>query len=592
MEVFQNERMALNNDLYEEQAKQTALNVFYSFFGLKSVDDVMMNLSPMVHWQGTKDYMVAHDKKEAETLLRREIEKVPGECVLKIVSADSFTVMAGCFNVSGEVELRVSESNMLRYITIYFSFTVVREDDVISIVSAHTTVRDNAVVATHRKKRSGESVKRLAKDLSEMAQRDKVTGLYTLDAFKKAAKERLDYDQSSYAMICTGITHFERINNLYGIKKADDALLLTGNILTTSGRNVVLCARSSADHFLALVKYEIKDQLELFVDNLRDRFLTEVAASYQEAVPELGIGVCMVDKGDADVEKIIDSANLARKSLGMSVDKHVIYFDSEIYAEIERIRKIEKEMKDALLNGEFKVFFQPKYALAKTPEIVGAEALCRWIKPDGKMVYPDEFIPVFEQNGFIAEVDFYMLGKVCEMIERRLKSGQKCVPISINQSRVLLQDPKYVQRVAKILTRYNVPPKYIELELTERIFTGDSKNLAEMMQQLKDLGVKWSIDDFGTGYSSLNLLKDLPVDIIKIDKSFLDETTSSEASKIIIKKTVELTQELEKKVVCEGVETTNQAEYLKDINCDIAQGYLYAKPMSMTNFESLLGAGN
>jgi EAL domain-containing protein (putative c-di-GMP-specific phosphodiesterase class I) len=139
-----------------------------------------------------------------------------------------------------------------------------------------------------------------------------------------------------------------------------------------------------------------------------------------------------------------------------------------------------------------------------------------------------------------------------------------------------------------VLGKYDIPCEYIELELTERIFQDNLTEMAEMMGELKKSGIRWSIDDFGTGYSSLNLLKELPVDVIKIDKSFLDETETSEKSKIIIRKTVELTQELDKHVVCEGVETESQADYLRDISCDMAQGYLYARPMPMDEFECLL----
>ena len=197
-------------------------------------------------------------------------------------------------------------------------------------------------------------------------------------------------------------------------------------------------------------------------------------------------------------------------------------------------------------------------------------------------------LQLLEKNGFIVELDFFILSEVCRMIQRRLQEKRHCVPISINQSRVLLQEKDYVKRVADILKKYDTPPRYIELELTERIFRDDLTDLAKMMGELRNLGIRWSIDDFGTGYSSLNLLKELPVDIIKIDKSFLDETESSETSKIIIRKTVELTQELDKTVVCEGVETENQADYLRGIRCDMAQGYLYAKPMPMEEFEKLL----
>ena len=155
---------------------------------------------------------------------------------------------------------------------------------------------------------------------------------------------------------------------------------------------------------------------------------------------------------------------------------------------------------------------------------------------------------------------------------------------------MLLNSDTYTTDVAFVLNSYHTPPELIELELTERIFSDSLDDMAQMMEVLKKLGVKWSIDDFGTGYSSLNLLKKLPVDIIKIDKAFLDETETSNVSKIIIRKTVELTQELDKKVVCEGVETEEQAAYLKEIHCDVAQGYLYARPMPMDEFERLMDA--
>ncbi len=186
------------------------------------------------------------------------------------------------------------------------------------------------------------------------------------------------------------------------------------------------------------------------------------------------------------------------------------------------------------------------------------------------------------------KLDYYMLNKVCEMIQKRQREGKENVRVSVNQSRVLLNDEQYQDKVAAVLARHGSPGQFIELELTERIFQDDLTEFANIMDQIRGLGIKWSIDDFGTGYSSLNLLKELPVDIIKIDKSFLDEAETSETSKIIIRKTVELTQELDKHVLCEGVETESQAEYLREISCDMAQGYLYARPMPMDQFEDML----
>ena len=299
------------------------------------------------------------------------------------------------------------------------------------------------------------------------------------------------------------------------------------------------------------------------------------------------MGAYAITNLNEDIDSIVERTNMTRKALKLNHGIEVVFYDARIFKRIEKMNEIESSMQGALENGEFKVFIQPKYSLTDN-QIVGAEALCRWIHDDGSMVYPDEFIPVFEEDGFIAELDFYMLEQVCRMLKRREEEGRKCVAVSINQSRVLLQDTQYVSKIAAILKRYEIPSEYIELELTERIFQDDLTGFARMMGELKKHGIRWSIDDFGTGYSSLNLLKELPVDILKIDKSFLDETETSEMSKIIIRKTVELAQELDKYVVCEGVETESQADYLRNIRCDMAQGYLYSQPLPMQDFEQLL----
>jgi len=216
-----------------------------------------------------------------------------------------------------------------------------------------------------------------------------------------------------------------------------------------------------------------------------------------------------------------------------------------------------------------------------------------WHDKVAYQIYPKSFYDsngdgIGDIPGIISKLDYYMLNQVCEMIQKRQTEGKENVRVSVNQSRLLLSDEQYQDKIEEVLERYGSLGQYIELELTERIFQDDLSEFARIMDQVRQLVIKWSIYDFGTGYSSLNLLKELPVDIIKIDKSFLDEAETSETSKIIIRKTVELTQELDKYVVCEGVETESQADYLKEISCDMAQGYLYARPMPMDQFENML----
>ena len=287
-----------------------------------------------------------------------------------------------------------------------------------------------------------------------------------------------------------------------------------------------------------------------------------------------------------DVNKAIDKANIARKSAKNSMHTYAIY-NGKLNDKFIKESKIESSMNEALLKGEFQVYIQPKYDL-NTLEIVSCEALVRWIKKDGQIIYPDEFIPLFEKNGFIEKLDYYMLETVCKKLKALLDKNVMPCPVSINQSRYLLYNPVYFDNVKSIILKYGIPTNLIELELTENLFFEDGKKMIDIMNKMKEFGISISIDDFGSGYSSLNLLKQLPVDILKIDREFLSEAETSNHSKIIIKKVVELSKELNIKVVCEGVETLEQEKFLKSISCDMAQGYLYAKPMPIETFNKIM----
>lgn len=581
------QQRVLDNDLIEERVKQIAMNHFYSVYVRHSLEDAMSHVDENVHWIGSKEGHVAYNKKEYKVLLEKALDEVPFDCVLKVVSANTVTLNPSCYEVSGELELRIPYQLQVMYVEFRFSMVILYKDRKdYSVVSIHTSLSSKELSEKGLLNQEKHGMGEKQKNPNEF---DALTGLYTLDYFKKELSSILaeEDEDTKYALLCTDVSHFEKVNNLYGLRKADRMLIELASLLNSFSRNVKLSCRSVADHFLVLVSYDTVEKLEILLKRLCEDFNRDIAVDYPKASPRLGIGVYLVRDRMENVGKIVENSNSARKSLRLQKSLSVVFYDEKIYVRMEKIRKIESIMQEAMEQGEFKVFLQPKYDLEQE-RIVGAEALTRWIRKDGTIIYPDEFIPIFEQDGFIVDLDFHMLSKVCAMIQRRLKTKKRCVTVSVNQSRLLLQEKDYVSKIAAILAKYNTPPEYIELELTERIFKDNLTNIAQMMGRLKDLGIHWSIDDFGTGYSSLNLLKDLPVDVIKLDKSFLDATETSETSKIIIRKTVELTRELDKKVVCEGVETESQAEYLRDIRCDVAQGYLYARPMPMNEFENLL----
>ena len=586
MPVYAEQKKILKNDLVEEQVKQIGLNLFFSFFVRRDIEDVMKDIADNVQFIGTREHYVAHDKEEFYHIWKREMDFIPADCVVKVIFTEASEVSSGCYSVKGDLEVRIPYKTRIEYENLRFSMTVLQALGRFQIATLHTALFGGEQDISPWK---DVQIHNMAENMKESDKCDVLTGMYMLDAFKKELGTFLGKAAKDvgYALLCTGVEHYERVNNLYGLKRADEMLVELAGILTTSSKAVKLCCRSVADHFIMLVEYQELNRLKQMMNSVCEEFDRRIAGRFSEAGPKLGIGVYLITGKEENVGEMVENANIARKSLQVKRGIRIAFYDAEIFQRMEKVRSIERSMKDALDDREFTVFFQPKYDLV-SGNIVGAEALCRWIRVDGTMIYPDEFIPVFEKNGSIVKLDLYMLSEACRMMERRRKSGKYCVPVSINQSRVLLEDDKYVEKIASVLAKYNTPSHLIELELTERIFRDNLSDIGKVMGRLKNLGIRWSIDDFGTGYSSLNLLKKLPVDIIKIDKSFLDETETSETSKIIIRKTVELTQELNKKVVCEGVETESQADYLRGVSCDIAQGYLYAKPMSMDEFEKLL----
>jgi EAL domain-containing protein (putative c-di-GMP-specific phosphodiesterase class I) len=246
------------------------------------------------------------------------------------------------------------------------------------------------------------------------------------------------------------------------------------------------------------------------------------------------------------------------------------------------------DMENALANREFVVYLQPKIDL-KNHIITGAEALIRWIKPDGTMIFPNDFIPVFEKNKTITVLDYFVYEEVCKYLADRIKNKERLVCISMNVSRIhLFSIDKLVGYIKDLLKKYEIPPYLLEFELTETVFTDRVDDTVELMSRLRELGVKVPMDDFGSGYSSLNVLTKLPLDVLKLDKEFLKDFETDSDGKIIIPSIIDMAKKLKLSVVCEGVETKQQVEFLRQVDCDLVQGYYYSRPVPKTVFTQML----
>ena len=289
---------------------------------------------------------------------------------------------------------------------------------------------------------------------------------------------------------------------------------------------------------------------------------------------------------------VMDRILPALQAAKMGGKDSVVFYDDSMEVSREKRMEIQKLFPKALENKEFKVFYQPKIDIA-TGKLVGAEALCRWIR-DGRIVPPMEFIPVLEQNTDICQLDFYMLDSVCADIRRWLDEGGNVVRISVNLSRKHMMDVDLLDHIMNIVDKHNVPHEYIEIELTETTTDVEFRDLKRVVSGLQQQGIYTSVDDFGMGYSSLNLLREIPWNVLKVDRCFLpvdsDDSTSSRT--VMFKYVVAMAKELGLECIAEGVETQNQVKILRDNNCLYAQGFLFDKPLPLADFEKRLKSGN
>ena len=416
-----------------------------------------------------------------------------------------------------------------------------------------------------------------------LAYTDEVTGGYNLNYFKFKAPELIDSNlENHYVITRFDIANFRYLNEAYGHLSADEILRNISEQFEKIYSKKELCARINSDQFIALIlnDAEMDDKNRKFEKNIGD-MAKEAGVKYPIRFKR---GIYKVRKEDSNIDIMIDHANAARKSLKGDEKTLEVLYSENIAHDMKKLDTIESEMQPALNRGEFKAYLQPKWDIVED-HIIGGEILVRWIKPDGSMVYPSDFVPIFEQNGFVERLDFYMLEKLCEKIrEYKQKGNYNLVPISINQSRILLGNPEYLKNVERIMNRYDTAIEDIQIEITESVFFNDREKMIMVIDQLKEMGLTLCMDDFGSGYSSLNLLKDIPFDILKIDKDFFSEAETSRDTVIIMKHIVGMAEELGIKVVCEGVETEKQIKMLKEIGCKMVQGYYYSKPIPFDEF--------
>ena len=413
--------------------------------------------------------------------------------------------------------------------------------------------------------------------------RSNLTGLLNFSAFCYQASEIMRSNRDhTFALLVLDIARFKALNEICGWDTGDKLLIYISEYLKTYEGPLTTMFHFRADCFGMLVPFETTDELATIARNI----CTKIEA-YPIAYRVLpSIGICIATDPEMPISALQDYATMALQTIKGKFYAKYAFFDESMRQQMLLEKQIENDILAALTTEQLQAYIQPKVDMS-TGEIVGGEALIRWIHPEKGLISPGLFLPVLEKNGLIIDVDFHIWTKVFEWLSKRLKAGQKAVPISVNISRMHFYDNAFREKLVMLSTEYAVPPQYVALELTESAFLNNTDSIYTNLQQLRSIGFALSMDDFGTGYSSMTMLKNQPVDEIKIDKGFIDDIEDDQ-EQIIVSSIVRMLKALNKKIVVEGVETQAQRNFLLEQNCLHAQGFLYYKPMPISEFEALL----
>ncbi len=412
---------------------------------------------------------------------------------------------------------------------------------------------------------------------------DELTGGNTLARFKIEVERRMQVHYKKLAIIMMDLDDFKLVNELFGYEEGNKVLRFLSRTLKESCCDGEFTGRSNADRFYILFLYEeekeIKQRILKLAENIQRLRMSETMEYLLHPV----FGIYYVKAGDDNVEDMMDCAALAHNMAKQARNSTYKVYTDEIKEKELQKKQLSDQIEHAYRNHEFIVYYQPKYD-SITRKLAGAEALVRWRRADGQMVSPGLFVPLAEESGFVCKLDEYVFREVCLAQKRWMDKGLDIVPVSVNLSRRHLDNPEFINEYKAILDESGVPIEYIQLEITESAMFEKKEDFVQIMERLHDLGFMILMDDFGTGYSSLMMLKSIPIDVMKLDKSFVDDY-DDERGERIIRCVMRMAQDLSIAITAEGVETEAQYRFLTSVGCDTIQGYYFARPMPEEEYE-------
>ncbi len=415
-----------------------------------------------------------------------------------------------------------------------------------------------------------------------LLQYDRLTGLYSKEFFYQRVKELLQqHPDRQYDMICSDIENFKLVNDVFGVPAGDQLLCNVATLYRDEVWMRGICGRLNADQFVCVIEHR---------DDYVDEMFTHVSEKLKamSTVKNVVIkwGIYTIDHA-ISVEQMCDRALLAVRSIKGQYGKYFAVYDEKLRNELIREQEITDSMESALADGQFEIYFQPKYRIADN-SLAGAEVLVRWNHPEYGVQLPGQFIPLFERNGFIIKLDKFVWDRACAVLREWDDKGYRPISVSVNVSRADIYHEDLAQVLTNTVQKYGLEPSRLHLEITESAYTEDPNQIIETAKHLRELGFIVEMDDFGSGYSSLNMLNQLPLDILKLDMKFIQSETAKPKNQGILRFIMGLARSMGLDVVAEGVETREQLERLREYGCDYVQGYYFAKPMPCHDFAILI----
>jgi EAL domain-containing protein (putative c-di-GMP-specific phosphodiesterase class I)/CheY-like chemotaxis protein/GGDEF domain-containing protein/PAS domain-containing protein len=530
---------------------------------------------------GEEAYLLFEKHPEADCLITDlSMPKMDGFQLIKKMSLSplfhDFPIVVITGSDDLETRVKALDAGASDFISKPFNASLVihRVTNIVGRFEATLLDKENAIIEERLKQQSS---------LLAQSQIDEKTGLYNKKGFIKYAEDTLKlYPNIKFCVVRWDIDQFKVFNDVYGVKRGDELIKLVADSFRRSRYSHTIFGHLDADNFILLLPLK---ELDPEADY---KTVMGILSSFEpefEFIPRLGIYV--IDDPHVDIEIMADRAMMALRSIKGRFDIHYAYYENEMRQTLINEQAIVNDMHEAIENEEFKLYFQPQYDYFNG-KMAGAEVLVRWLKPDGTLIPPSNFIPVFENNGFIYRLDQYIWEHACQFLAKWKENNYPKMHISVNISRHDFYVTDLPEHIINLAKKYKIDPKYLHLEITESAYMNSPKRLIEDIKKLQASGFVIEMDDFGSGYSSLNTLKDVPVDILKLDMLFISKNEAGTRGGRILSSVINMAHWLELPVIAEGVETAEQADYLKSIGADYMQGYFFSKPIPSEAFEKLL----